>query len=170
MCYRIVVILDETVRVYTFTQKPQQLNVFETCHNPKGLCALCPNSDNSLLVFPSRKTGHVDVVNLSCTEMAPLGIDAHKTALACLALNSVGNKLATASEKGTLIRVFDTSSGSQLFELRRGANKADIFCIGFNLDSSLLCLSSDHGTIHIFSLGDTKEKKRPSFASAGNIV
>ncbi|OWA52547.1 putative WD repeat domain phosphoinositide-interacting protein 3, partial [Hypsibius exemplaris] len=63
---------------------------------------------------------------------------------------------------GTLIRVFDTSSGSQLFELRRGANKADIFCIGFNLDSSLLCLSSDHGTIHIFSLGDTKEKKRPS--------
>jgi len=41
-------------------------------------------------------------------------VQAHSTSLACLALALDGKLLATASERGTLVRVFNTSDGTKL--------------------------------------------------------
>ncbi|CAG8443140.1 17872_t:CDS:10, partial [Acaulospora morrowiae] len=79
-------------------------------------------------------------------------IPAHAGRLSCLSVNADGSKCASASEKGTLIRVFDTSSGKLLNELRRGVDRAEIYSIAFNQDSTRLCVSSDKGTVHIFNL------------------
>ena len=79
---------------------------------------------------------------------------AHESHLACLAVSDDGSRLATASEKGTLVRVFDTADGRQLHEFRRGSDKADVHCLSFSRTGELLAVGSDHGTVHVFNIGN----------------
>ncbi|QRV72523.1 WD repeat protein [Ceratobasidium sp. AG-Ba] len=94
---------------------------------------------------------------------------AHTTRLAALALTSSGRLLATASQRGTLIRVWDTRSGAKVRELRRGTDRADIYGIAFRGDERELCTWSDKGTVHVFKLAQQNEiegaKNRQSFFS-----
>ena len=69
-----------------------------------------------------------------------------------MALNFTGTLLATASDKGTLIRVFSTEDGTPLQEVRRGSDKAEIYSITFDKLSNWIACSSDKGTIHLFTV------------------
>jgi hypothetical protein len=94
-------------------------------------------------------------------------IKAHDAELAHFALNFDGTRLATASDKGTLIRVWDAHTGEPLRELRRGTDRAEIYCIVFNPASSFLACSSDKGTVHIFALSESGSSGlSPSSASS----
>lgn len=66
---------------------------------PAGLCALCPNSNNSLMVYPSRGVGRVELVDLGTQDSEAKEIVAHETAITCISLNLQGTRVATASEK-----------------------------------------------------------------------
>ena len=44
------------------------------------------------------------------------------------------------------------ADGTFLQEVRRGSEKAEIYCICFDIPSKFIACSSDRGTIHIFSL------------------
>ncbi|XP_051141556.1 autophagy-related protein 18a-like isoform X2 [Andrographis paniculata] len=103
-----------------------------------------------VLACPGLKRGEVRVEHLGLNKTQL--ISAHNSRIACLALSQNGNLLATASTKGTLIRVFDTDNGSLLQEVRRGADRADIYSLAFSPTSEWLAVSSDKGTIHVFSL------------------
>eukprot|EP00040_Diaphanoeca_grandis_P018392 m.96749 g.96749 ORF g.96749 m.96749 type:complete len:292 (-) comp26919_c0_seq2:245-1120(-) len=148
---RIVVVLETKTLVYTFTVEPQKIVSLPTCDNPLGLCEMCPDTDNPLLILPGEHRGEVQIIDLlDVTKSAPV-IPAHSNNLACFSLNRKGTLLATASEKGTLIRIFETETGKQLHELRRGSSECKISCINFSPDSTHICVSSDKKTVHIFN-------------------
>ena len=73
-------------------------------------------------------------------------------------LNIAGTLLATASDKGTLIRIFSTEDGSPLQEVRRGSDKAEIYSIAFDKNTHWIACSSDKGTIHIFHVSKTLQR------------
>jgi autophagy-related protein 18 len=110
---------------------------------------------------PAPTTGDVllfDTLNLSAINV----IQAHKSPIACLALNSTGTMLATASDKGTVVRVFSVPDAKKLWQFRRGSSSARIWSINFNLASSLLAVSSDSSTIHIYKLSSKGGHAHPS--------
>ncbi|BGP40595.1 autophagy protein [Rhodotorula kratochvilovae] len=185
---RLVVVLEERIYVYDISNM-KLLHEIETSPNPQAICALSPSSENSYLAYPSplpspatpfsttppasssaasNSSGDVllfDSVSLSVTNI----IQAHKAPVAHVALNSTGTLLATASDKGTVIRVFSVPNGDKVHEFRRGSYPARIFSIAFNAASTLLCVSSDTETVHIFKLvsGGGGGAKGKGVAAAG---
>ncbi len=147
-----MVVLRCKIFVYTMSPTPERIFTLETADNEDGICCLSP--DLSLLAFPARQEGFIQIVDLLGDGTIKGHIRAHKSKIACLAFNSDGSKLASASIKGTLIRVFDVANGRVEGELRRGSDRALIYSIAFSHDSKRLVVSSDKGTVHIFRLDD----------------
>jgi len=93
-------------------------------------------------------------------------IRAHKAPISALALNSTGTLLATASEKGTVIRVWGVPSAEKLYQFRRGTREARIYSLNFNVVGTLLAVSSAHDTVHIFKLGSGRSTSTSSANSS----
>ncbi|KAK4436426.1 Autophagy-related protein 18d [Sesamum alatum] len=146
---RVVVVLEHKIYVYNFMDL-KLLHQIETVANPRGLCCLSHHLNTSALACPGLRRGQVRVEHfgLNMTKI----INAHDSKIACMTLTMDGLLLATASMRGTLIRIFNTMDGTRLQEVRRGADKADIYSIALSPNVQWLAVSSDKGTVHIFSL------------------
>ncbi|RMZ83626.1 hypothetical protein DV738_g1132, partial [Chaetothyriales sp. CBS 135597] len=154
---RIVIALQNSIHLYRFSQPPEKTAVFETADNPLGLCCL----GTSLAAFPGRSPGKAQLVELESGNVSI--IPAHASALRGIELSRDGRYLATASETGTLIRVFSTSNCAKIAELRRGVDPAFIFSIAISPDSTMLAVTSDKSTLHVFDLPPPLQSPHPSF-------
>ena len=101
------------------------------------------------MAYPGKTIGSVNIKNYDTGKERT--INAHQNMLSCISLSGNGSLLATASEKGTLIRVYNTSDGTLIKELRRGTEK--IYSIAFEPSGKFIACSSDRKTVHIFILG-----------------
>jgi len=99
-------------------------------------------------------------------------INAHESPLAALQVTNDGTFLVTASERGTVLRLFETglakrghgvggsrdatedTTGKPIREFRRGVERATVTCLSFSLDNSWVACASDHGTVHVFRCWD----------------
>ncbi|KAK2952104.1 putative WD repeat domain phosphoinositide-interacting protein 2 [Blattamonas nauphoetae] len=140
--------------------------------NQTGRIALCPQ--RTLLAYPcDTTTGNIYLVTLrdvKSTEVVEGGdnygsykiIEAHDHPVAALAFTNDGSWLATASTRGTTIRIWDTHSRQQIMELKRSkiGKTAAVHSLSFSEDGSMLVVSSTSKTIHIFAvMGERKSEK-----------
>lgn len=130
---RAVVLLESKIYVYNL----QDLKIrdhLQTALNPKGLCALSSDADRIVLAVPDKEKGKIRVNVYS--EDRHILIQAHETAIACLGMNPQGTSIASASEKGTTIKVFNTEDGNLMQEFRRGIDRAEIYSLAFHPSSN----------------------------------
>ncbi|CAD6568275.1 MAG: hypothetical protein TREMPRED_004417 [Tremellales sp. Tagirdzhanova-0007] len=118
----------------------RKIREWETAENENGLIAISTAPGSTLLAMPGRQAGHVQLVLLPpcppvSTQAPPSTsqpfrspiILAHTHALSRLACTATGSHIVTTSERGTLIRVWDTSRGRLERELRRGMDRAEMW-------------------------------------------
>ncbi|ORY64259.1 protein-vacuolar targeting protein Atg18 [Pseudomassariella vexata] len=170
---RLAVVLEDEIYLYDISNMSLLTNI-PTSPNVSAICALSPSSDNCYLAYPlpkpredaqDKRPSHAPPNSLyapvtsgdvliydTLTLKAVNVIEAHRSPLSCIATNSEGTLLATASETGTIIRVFTVPKGHKIFQFRRGTYPSTIYSMSFNQASSLLCVSSTTDTVHIFRL------------------
>lgn len=167
-------VLEEEIYLYDISNMTL-LYTIATSPNPNAICALAPSSENCYIAYPlpkpredtgDKRPSHApplstyvapttgEVLIFDALKLEALNVvEAHRSPLSCIALNNEGTLLATASETGTIIRVFSLPKGTKLYQFRRGTYPSTIYSMSFNLNSTLLCVSSTTDTVHIFRLG-----------------
>ncbi|KAF1922789.1 WD repeat domain phosphoinositide-interacting protein 4 [Didymella exigua CBS 183.55] len=142
----IIIALLHSVRIYRMALPPSLIASYETIANPHGLCTL----GSSIIAFPGRAVGQVKVYDLATGNVSI--IPASTSALRALALSKDCTQIATASEAGTLVRLWSFPSCTKTAELRRGVDPAVILGLAFSPSGTALAVTSDKGTLHIFDL------------------
>lgn len=110
----IIVVLNQKIFVYNFMDF-KLLNQVETVSNPTGLCEISHNSSPMVLVCLGLQKGQIRVENFGSKKSK--FVMAHDSRIVCMSLTQDGRRLATASSKGTLIRVFNSLDGTLLQEV-----------------------------------------------------
>ncbi|EIN08716.1 WD40 repeat-like protein [Punctularia strigosozonata HHB-11173 SS5] len=174
----LVIVLESEIYIYDISNM-RLLHVIETTPNPEAIVALSPSAENSYLAYPSpvpspttplttsgpspapntQQSGDVLLFSTRSLTVANV-IQAHKAPISFLALNSSGTLLATASDKGTVIRVWSVPGAEKLYQFRRGTREAKIYSMNFNVVGTLLAVSSAHDTVHIFKLGGPQKSSK----------
>ncbi|KAL0278352.1 UNVERIFIED_CONTAM: hypothetical protein PYX00_000190 [Menopon gallinae] len=159
---RLIVCLEESLYIHNIRDMRVLHTIRDTPPNPSGLVTLSISIENCFLAYPGSNTiGEVQIFDAKNLQ-AKIMIPAHDSPLAALAFSPSGKEIATASEKGTVIRVFAIQDGSKLYEFRRGVKRCvSISSLVFSTDSNYLCCSSNTETVHIFKLDEPKEAVRP---------
>ncbi|OXG29485.1 hypothetical protein C359_04882 [Cryptococcus neoformans Bt120] len=169
---------------------------WETAKNEQGLMAMATAPGSTLLTLPGRQPGHVQLVPLhpcpsssspasptrtsatsQTTFRSPI-ILAHTHPLSTLGISPSGSHIVTTSERGTLLRIWDTSRGRLERELRRGVDPAEMWGAIFERDGKGARVAgwSDKGTIHVWGGDESKTGQNgsrpatPPTASLTNIL
>ncbi|XP_065349865.1 WD repeat domain phosphoinositide-interacting protein 2-like [Cloeon dipterum] len=142
-----VICLEESIVIQPMENLRKQYKITDLWQNYNGVCAL-----GKYLAYPSSSYGELHLFDID-EQTVNRKISVPDGPLVVIEFSSKGDYLATASEKGTLIWVYETNSGEMLWQFRRGAMRcASVYSLSFSQDNKFLCCSSNTETVHVFQL------------------
>lgn len=179
----IAIIGKKKIKIFYFNSLEDIMNykdidTINTPDNKSGIFSMNIDQKKHIIAYPTKNVGEImiktylrkknsddesDTKITSKTEAIP----AHQSEVTAMSLDPKGEILASVSQKGSLIRLFDTATGAFIKGLRRGNDSADIYSINFDKTSQYVLITSNKGTVHIFNIGKSKVVKNPkSFLSS----
>ena len=132
-----------------------------TYDNPNGCGDFYSIDSTNRMAICGLVPGALQIISVG-NEGRPVFIQAHEHNLSRVKFSPDGSLIATASEEGTIIRLFDCLTGSMLCEFRRGHLPKQIVGLGFGFDNTYLIAMSSNGTVHVF---DARSKQTSSSIS-----
>jgi WD40 repeat protein len=143
------IVSASSVLLYTYNP-PNRCFTF-TCHaNTFGPADFAEQEGRFFLAMGGRDVGSLQLFVVGLRDKPEIEFSAANHPVSVVRFNQTATIIATASARGTLIRLFDTKTGSEVGEFRRGSFKADICSISFSPDSKKVAVLSSKGTIHLF--------------------
>jgi WD40 repeat protein len=152
----IAMVCEYAVYVYSCDKLTILLHL-TTARNERGLCALAAAGKPWVLACPGQASGTIRV-QVGQDESDSCILEAHRAALAGLSVNASGSLIASASEHGTVVKVF-SRNGDCLHQLRRSMRPATITSLAFRADDRFLAVASSSSTVHVFRI-DSEQIER----------
>ena len=163
---RLIAYADKTIFIYniqnmkllhTIEFDEDIINAEKTFY--QGQICLSPNSEKNNYLIYSFSQSHgllkiYDALYLTYVNF----IQAHKSPLFKISINSNGDLLASCSKSNGSIKIFKIPSGEKIFKFKRVYTSNTITGMNFNiLGSNKLIVSSSSSNIHIFDLEKTNK-------------
>jgi WD40 repeat protein len=154
-------VFQSEVRLYN-CGPPSLAAQFHCAPNPAAPCDAAERDGQAFVALTGRQPGYLKIVSASSmSDYRELPAANHP--LTMIRFSRDASFVATASERGTLIKVINARTGDIVGEFRRGSFHATIASIAFAPGGKSLVAYSDKGTVHLFALDDGgagTEKKR----------
>jgi WD40 repeat protein len=159
----IIVVLEKKICVFNWDGEVMDTKL--TYYNPQGLCVV--NQQLNTIITLGTKKGEIAIWEYLGDNYRT--IEAHTTNIEALAISNDGLLVATSSERGTLLRVFDTKTKQTKTEYRRGTTSSTIYDLAFNKASTILACCGSRGTVHFFDVNNNDNTKS-FFANYGTYI
>lgn len=107
-----VVVLTEKTFIFNFVTL-KLIEQVDTFPNPIGLCALSQAEKpiSKIICLPAQERGSLKVLNYVVDKSIDLVIPAHDTEIGAIAVNPDGTLIASASNRGHIIKIYSTDGG-----------------------------------------------------------
>ena len=169
---KIFIIGDNNIIVFTFGNY-EKIDSINTCQNKNGIIGISLDPKINIIAYPSSDIGKIIIKNYDEKKDGNFKIseiNAHQSEITALVMNYDGTLVASASEKGTIIKIFQIKDGALIQELRRGSESAEIYSLAFDTKSLYIACSSNKGTIHIFNVKNEKQEAQNQKSIIGTFV